>query len=46
LIREANMPDLEDKMRSSKNGDLFSMERSIAELVKNGTIVMEDINCS
>lgn len=46
LIREANMPALEDKMRSSKNGDLFSMERSIAELVKNGTIVMEDINCS
>ena len=46
LIREAKMPDLEDKMRSSKNGDLFSMERSIAELVKNGTIVMEDINCS
>ena len=41
LIREARMSDLHDKMRSSKNGNLISMERSVAELVKNGTIAME-----
>ena len=46
LIREARMSDLKEKMRTSKNGDLFSMERSIAELVENGTVVVEETNCN
>jgi len=41
LIKEDKMVDLLEKMRSSKNGDLISMERSIAELVKNGAIITE-----